>query len=309
MSAAEIAHALGGACRSGAWHRCICPVHQSNGATLALKDGPRGLIVKCWAGCDPRLVLAELRRLGLLDSDGGGAVCTPDPAEIAQRRAAEERRRQQRIAEALDFWRHETMPVAPGTIVERYWLGRDLALPVPPTIRASRSWLHHPEGGSRPVMVALVEHVAFGPIGIHRTWLAIDGSIKATFREPRRSLGPVKGGAVRLAPAGKLLMVSEGIETGAAVMTATGSPVWAALSTSGMMSLVLPPLPLAATVIILADHDTNGAGERAAHVAATRWFAEGRRVRIALPQTSGTDWADVLAGNGEAQIAEADHAA
>jgi integrase len=34
---------------------------------LALRDGNRGLIVKCWAGCDPRDVLAELRRRELND--------------------------------------------------------------------------------------------------------------------------------------------------------------------------------------------------------------------------------------------------
>ena len=160
MPAGEIAVALGGACRSGAWHRCRCPVHQSRGATLALRDGPRGLIVHCHAGCTRDDVLAELHRLGLLKGKGGGRRGTPDQAEIERRCAAEECERQRRIAYALDFWRHETLPVAPGTIVERYWLARDLALPVPPTIRASRSWLRHPEGGSRPVMVALVEHVS-----------------------------------------------------------------------------------------------------------------------------------------------------
>ena len=76
------------------------------------------------------------------------AELRPNPAEIERRRAAEERKRQQRIAEALDFWRHETLPVAPGTVVERYWLLAGLALPIPATIRASRSWLRHPEGGS-----------------------------------------------------------------------------------------------------------------------------------------------------------------
>ena len=182
-------------------------------------------------------------------------------------------------------------------------------LPIPPTIRASQSWLRHPEGGNRPAMIALVEHVEHGPVAIHRTWLQRDGAAKASFREPRLSLGPIKGGAVRLAPAGELLMVSEGIETGAAVMTATGLPVWAALSTSGIASLVMPPLPLAATIVILADHDANGAGERAAHTAAQRWLAEGRRVRIAMPPEPGTDFNDVLRGHGRAQIMEARHVA
>lgn len=66
MNAAEIAARLGVAHRSGKWWRCVCPVHGSrtgDSATLALLDVDRGPIVKCWAGCDPREVKAELRSL------------------------------------------------------------------------------------------------------------------------------------------------------------------------------------------------------------------------------------------------------
>jgi putative DNA primase/helicase len=82
-------------------------------------------------------------------------------------------------------------------------------------------------------------------------------------------------------------------------MVATGLPAWAALSTSGLVALVLPPLPLASTVIILADNDPTGAGEHAARHAAQRWLGEGRRVRIAMPPEPGTDWADVLLKKGD----------
>ena len=66
MTAAEITNALGGTFRSNGWWRCRCPIHASGGLTRALRDGERGLIVKCWAGCQPRDVLAELRRRGLI---------------------------------------------------------------------------------------------------------------------------------------------------------------------------------------------------------------------------------------------------
>ena len=228
-------------------------------------------------------------------SDGGAVpLRAPDPAEIERRRAAEQRERRRRIAEALDFWQHETDPVRPHSTVERYWMGRELELPILSRIRASRSWLRHPEGGSRPTMVALVEHVTDGPVAIHRTWLAIDGSVKAAYREPRRGLGPVKGGAVELTRAGGLLMVGEGIETTAAAIIATGWQGWAALSAGGIEALILPPLPLAGTVVILADNDVNGRGERAARAAGERWLTEGRRVRIAMPPEPGTDFNDVL---------------
>src|ERR1700719_1564314 len=48
---------------------------------------------------------------------------------------------------------------------------------------------------------------------IHRTWLQPNGLAKASFRERRLSLGPIGGGAVRLAPPGELRLVGEGIET------------------------------------------------------------------------------------------------
>ena len=91
-------------------------------------------------------------------------------------------------------------------------------------------------------------------------------------------------------------MIAEGIETGLAATQACGVPAWAALSTSGMRALVLPPL--VHTVILLADHDVNGSGERAARAAADRWLAEGRRVRLALPPEPGSDFNDLLLGRG-----------
>jgi phage/plasmid primase-like uncharacterized protein len=52
-------------------------------------------------------------------------------------------------------------------------------------------------------------------------------------------------------------------------------------------------------VIVLADHDANGAGQRAARTAAQRWIREGRKVRIALPPAKG-DFNDMLAGANDA---------
>lgn len=294
MNAAAIAEALGNHYRSSNWWRCRCPVHQSSGATLALRDTASGLAVHCHAGCPSTDVRGELRRLGLLGAD---LDCVVDLAEAERMRAGDARRRQRRILDARYIWRDETLSPQ-GTVVDRYWEARGLdRLPIPPTIRASRSWLRHAEG-SRPAMVALVQHVEHGPVAIHRTWLAIDGSGKASFREPRLSLGPIGGAAVRLAQTtdDQPLVIAEGIETAASVLLSTGYPTWAALSAGGIERLVLPPLPLAGDVIIAADNDTNGAGERAAWKAGERWLAEGRRVRIAVPKEFGTDFDDVLRG-------------
>jgi putative DNA primase/helicase len=93
-----------------------------------------------------------------------------------------------------------------------------------------------------------------------------------------------------------MLLIGEGIETSLAALTATAMPTWAALSTSGLMALALPPI--VRTVVVLADNDRSGAGERAARTAARKWLVEGRRVRLAMPSERGMDWADVLVGRG-----------
>jgi putative DNA primase/helicase len=56
------------------------------------------------------------------------------------------------------------------------------------------------------------------------------------------------------------------------------------------------------TVIILADNDANAAGERAARAAAERWLDEGRRVRIAMPPETDSDFNDVLLGRAYACV-------
>jgi putative DNA primase/helicase len=302
MTAAEIADALGGTSRSNGWWRCRCPIHASSGPTLALRDGERGLIVKCWAGCHPRDVLVELRRRDLLNANAGDTAKPPDPAAERRRHESEAVHRQQRITLARDMWR-SAIP-ASGTVVERYLRSRGIEIPVPPSIRFigmhTSYGRHGPSGDRRPVMVAAVEHVDYGPVGVSRTFLAIDGSCKATLDPPRLFTGPVAGGAVRLAPATETLLVGEGIETCLAAMQATAMPAWAALSTSGLIALVLPSI--VRNIVILTDNDANGAGKRAAYTAADRWLAEDRRVRIAMPPQPGTDFADVLLGRLRSKV-------
>jgi putative DNA primase/helicase len=113
-------------------------------------------------------------------------------------------------------------------------------------------------------------------------------------------LGNAAGCAVRVADASERLLVGEGIETGLSAMQATGIPARAAVSTLAIAGLLLRSG--VREVIIVAD-DKNGAGERAARAAADRWLAEGRRVRIAMPPASDTDFDDLLVGGAEAPVA------
>lgn len=63
------------------------------------------------------------------------------------------------------------------------------------------------------------------------------------------------------------------------------------LSAAGLGGLILPPLPFASTVTIVADHDAVGLA--AAHKAAEHWHREGRMVRIARPAEVDADFNDL----------------
>jgi putative DNA primase/helicase len=151
-------------------------------------------------------------------------------------------------------------------------------------------------------LLGLVEHVERGIVGIHRTYLRIDGTAKADIPRDwqKRALGPIGGGAVRLGmpQPGAWFAVGEGIETILSVMTACAVPGWAALSAGGLRALILPPE--ATHVVVCADNDLNGIGQRAAHDAAERWLFEGRRVRLAIPPDAGTDFNDLLCADAPA---------
>jgi putative DNA primase/helicase len=305
MIAADIARALGGASRSGGWWRCRCPIHASSGPTLALRDGERGLVVHCHAGCNRAEILAELGRRGLIE-DHGEARPISDREAGTRRREAGAADRQRGIAEALDIW-NESYPANATSQIRTYLASRGIFEPIPATIRLHGMhgpYGRHPSGERRPQMIGLIEHVDYGPVGVSRTFVSVDGSQKATLDPVRLFRGRVGGGAVRLATIcpDDWLVIAEGIETTLSVMQATGLPGWAALSASGIARLILPPE--AGRILIAADNDANGVGAAAAHNAAQRWLGEGRRVKIVVPPEVGCDFNDVLAGRAYARIAE-----
>jgi putative DNA primase/helicase len=200
----------------------------------------------------------------------------------------EERERLCRFA--LETW--EASEPAAGNPAERYLChGRGVEIPLPEALRFHPG-LKHPSGNVYPAMVALVTHGVSGtPCAIHRTFLAPDGTTKAPVAPQKMSLGPCKGGVIRLASATDLVMVAEGIETALSVMQAKKWPTWAALSASGFRTLDFPAE--IKRVIVLADGDHSG--EVAAKHAAYRWCREGRQVSIARPPR-GSDFNDVLCG-------------
>jgi putative DNA primase/helicase len=287
MLAESIAKALGGRQAGGGW-MASCPAHDDRTPSLSIRAADNGkVLVRCHAGCDQERVIAALRAQGLWGEDSQRLVLRTDRRTPAERKP--DQGDAQRSEAALAIW--QSAKPAPGTLVETYLASRSIDLPPPDMLRFHPD-LKHPSDGVWPAMVALVTNGLNGtPQAIHRTYLARDGGGKAPVKPQKMMLGPCRDGAVRLARPGDVVMVGEGIETCLAAMQATGTPGWAALSTSGLRGLDLPES--VHDVIVLADGDE--AGEVAARDCAVRWKRQGRRVRIARPPW-GTDFNDLLKG-------------
>jgi hypothetical protein len=137
----------------------------------------------------------------------------------------------------------------------------------------------------------MVAAVAIGPklVGVHRTYLAEPG-VKA-FDNAKMMLGCCAGGAVRLSGGAGTLVVAEGIETALSLLSGLQDrqpSVWAALSTSGMAGLMLPPDP--GEMVLAPDGDAPG--RDAAKKLTQRAIRAGWRVRVMEIQ-DGRDWNDL----------------
>lgn len=287
MDAPTIAKALG-LHRTGNTFTGRCPCCQYR-TGFTVEDDRGRVLVRCHAGgCSQDDVIAALKAAGLWPGEPD-RDWTPPP----RRETINDNERPERMQRAAaDLWR-KSLPGA-GTLVETYLHGRGILLPVPPTLRYRTSCLHASTGLSLPAMIAAITVYPSATVtAVHRTYLTETGG-KAPLSDAKKTLGPKSGGAVRLAPAGPVLIVGEGIETVLSAMLATGLPGWSALDAGNLRHLILPPVSEVPEVVIAADHDANGVGQAAAYAAAERWGMEGRRVRVVLPPTPGTDFNDML---------------
>ena len=288
MTAETIAKALGGRKAGSGWS-ARCPAHDDRTPSLSLRDtGDGKVLVRCHAGCDQDEVIAHLKANGLW-TQNVPRLFRYAASHRVTKPTEPDRDDIKRTEAALSIW--QAAKSAGGTLIETYLESRGLRLPAMLTVRF-HPCLKHPSGDSWPAMIALVTRGSDdAPLAIHRTFLARNGAGKAPLDPQKMMLGPCRGGAVRLAEPGDVLMIGEGIETCLAAMQETRHPAWAALSTSGLRALELPKA--VRDVIVLADGDDPG--EAAARDCALRWKRDGRRVRIARPP-KGMDFNDMLVG-------------
>jgi hypothetical protein len=266
--ARAVALALGARQQGNGW-MARCVVHDDRSPSMSIKDGdlPGRVLFKCFAGCQSSDIVTELRRRGILDAPSERGLRSvrmfverpvehhPDPYAIAK-------------------WKSSR----PGdSILDQYFYNRGIDPPVPPSLRATNG----------PAMVAAVQAPDGTVIAVQTTKLT-SRATRAQVVMPRITVGALGLGAVRLAKAGEVLGLAEGVESGLSAMQINGIPTWCCLGAARMHRVAIP-----ATIRelhIFADNDDAG------RIAAERTAAAHKAIKVTFqfPPDRHKDWNDVL---------------
>lgn len=196
-----------------------------------------------------------------------------------------------------------------GTPAEAYFRARGINLgsfPRPPSaLRFLRELWCQEVSAKLPAIVAAITDGAGMHVATHRTWLSQQNGVwaKAPLRTPKKVLGQMRGGSIRLTrgasgkplaemPENEAVAIGEGIETCLSVaMVCPAFRVIAAVALSNMASVQLPPQ--CRRVLILADNDTALPAQRGLQHAVNTHIAAGREVNIARSPI-GKDFNDAI---------------
>jgi hypothetical protein len=178
-----------------------------------------------------------------------------------------------------------------SSLAAAYLTSRDLNGPYPDNFRFNSGLRYKKTGQYYPALVAPVVGKDGEFLGILRTFLSSNTpDLKAPVSDPKLSLGPTRGGAVRATSrlVFDTLVLAEGVEDALTIAQSTSHPVWAAVGTG----LALVQVPDFVQRIILAA-DADEPGRLAADKAAREFYRQGREVRIAFPP-AGKDFNQYL---------------
>jgi hypothetical protein len=313
MTARAIAQCMGGEAR-GNQALVPGPGHSRRDRSLSVlvdPDAPDGFVVHSFCGDDPIACRDHVRRMcGLPDFRGERRQPSPQAAQVVQKRRAKAEHDEAALAayvksKALETWQEAI--ALPETIAERYLqircgyvsediIGADALRFHPRCVFA----LADDTKVRLPALIGLFRDMQTGePVAIHRTALAPDGSGKDAqtpgLGNPKKMLGQCDGAAIMLTPFADVthgLGMCEGIETAISIALTGWRPLWVVGASWGIENF--PPLDGLEVVTVFADHDRNGACQRAAAICRDRLFHHNIDVEAVMPRTAGLDWNDII---------------
>lgn len=285
----------------------LCPFHNERTPSFTVNDG-KGFYHCFGCGEHGNAIDFVVRRQGLefkaavelLESENGlrslqAARPALPPPKVRQQEDVKKDEAVRRI------WR-ETVPLAPGGIVDRYLRGRGLVPPSdygfgdasinggwPVDLRFCVDLWHGKAKVKLPGMVAAMRKA--GQLGaVHRTYLKVTGVgvTKAGTESDKLMFGDVPGCCILLGPVDDKMIGGEGIETSLSAMQLYRRSGLAFGARAGMAS-VEPPFACS-DFIYAADKnkahpvpEKSRVGERAAWKGA-RAFGVGRTVQVKVPK-------------------------
>jgi len=242
--------------------------------------GRKAILFHCFAGCLNEDVIAALDRQGVRSRD----LFNASDAETI-----EKQRYDDFSPNARRLWQSATA-ISDSPAVQ-YLAQRGL-------LRGSDQ-LHYlartplgPRGAVQflPAMLAAVT-TDIGIIAVHRTFLDLASGKLAAFERPKRALGTLNCGAVRLAPPVQgRLGLAEGIESALSAMQLFDIPCWATLGNERFGLVAIPES--VGELHLFIDNDAGGA--LAEQRALKAYAAPHRVIHSRAPASPGFDWNDDL---------------
>jgi hypothetical protein len=221
-----------------------------------------------------RDVLAALRHRGLYEKAPARRASAPKPFVPEHKPDAE----------ALALWRGAA-PIDRDSLQWRYLRARGIVIEPPASLRAT-TILHL---GRYPfaALVAAVQAPDRRIVAVQTTLINARGERKAPVAMPRRTVGALGAGAVRLAAATDALGLAEGTEKALAAMQLFDVPCWASLGAGRMHRVAIPQGVRELHLFLDNDEAGRAAAERTAYANRTR------KVVLHFPPADCKDWDDV----------------
>jgi hypothetical protein len=299
----RIASALGKPKAHGNGYLCCCPAHDDHDPSLSISLGMNGqLLVHCFARCEFEDIFQEIKNKGLLpynltenrENSRKTSVelvrspvmsCKEEPLTLQQSNNVNEQSADNDFKEkqkrALKIWK-ESQEIA-GTPAELYLQKRGIDTNLLGNHKDTIKY--HPNCGDDSNqqwhgLIAQVTDKSGKFLGLHRIFLTAVGD-KMPITAPKRSLGSIKGGGIRLSSSQQAedkVILTEGLED--ALIIAQCCPDYQVIAFLGGNTAIELPESIQ-EVIIAADADPSG--QKQARQIKRKSQEEGKAVGICTP--------------------------
>lgn len=255
----------------GRWHgsyaMCLCPGHADSTPSLSVRQGERGILVHCFAGCNNADVLRAIAQLA-------PSANAPMP-KFAETKTAPNIQ-----------WIWDNAKPVRGTIGEIYLRSRNLPTDLPDVRFHPRCpFGRKPRTRFKPALIVAVR-LGSELAAIQRIALDADGLGHAG----KFMLGSPGQAAWSPPFEGHELALAEGMEDAAAYSSLRGIPCWSSLGDQRIGHL---RIPRTVTSLRIAT-DNDEAGDKAAERAMEAHEVSGRTISRDRPPSGFKDWAKVI---------------